>query len=520
MAKYTAKHAADAPRRSRSAGETQARRGQAGGAGTPRPKKRHRVLRRTLGTIAGVAVVAGLAYGGGLYYFQDHFLPNTTVNGRDVSLLSEGEVAAEISSSTDDYASTITAGDFTYTVKASDIDLKTDGTTAAADALAQVDTYAWPLLALQGSDLTVQQGVSYDEQKLQDSVSQAIDSFNAQATQPEDATWTYDEESGSFEVKPQVDGTAIDKDTVLAAAEGGVSTLSATTTCDDSAKVKATRTADDADLTAAVARANEITQSEIPLVYGGKVKATVTKDQLAQWVSIGDDLSVSVDRDAIASYVADTVAPAVNTEDDDNTYTVARKTLTSKLAADVESGSGETVEIPVTTTAKPKAKKAEAKSSSDSSDMTSGSTSTSGGAGSSRAATLGAYVDVDLSNQYARYYDASGTVLWESNIVSGNTSENRSTPTGTYQINSKATDQTLVGADEDGDGEPDYRSHVTYWMPFIGNSVGLHDATWRGTFGGSIYQSSGSHGCVNLPYAKAQQLYNMVSVGTTVYVHY
>ena len=55
-------------------------------------------------------------------------------------------------------------------------------------------------------------------------------------------------------------------------------------------------------------------------------------------------------------------------------------------------------------------------------------------------------------------------------------------------------------------------------MPFH-NGQGLHDATWRGAFGGNIYTYGGSHGCVNLPLDIAAQLYNLVYVGMPVIVH-
>ena len=62
-----------------------------------------------------------------------------------------------------------------------------------------------------------------------------------------------------------------------------------------------------------------------------------------------------------------------------------------------------------------------------------------------------------------------------------------------------------------------YESHVDYWMPFYG-SYGLHDAKWRGSFGGDIYTYAGSHGCVNLPYSFAQKLYNAIDYWTPVLV--
>lgn len=500
MSKYTARHAATRPKASSKHMATAPQ-------GDVRPSHRGRkVFGVTLAIVVGLG---GVAYGAGLYYFRDHFLPNTTVNGRNVSLMGRDQVADEISSSTDGYRQTITAGGFGLTVTASDIGLVTDGDAAADEALSQVDVYQWPYLALRGTDLEVTQGVSYDRDKLSELVGAAVDAHNAEAEQPQDATWTYDQDSGAFEVKPEVEGDVVDRDTVVAAATEGVDALSDATTC-DTARVEPSRRSDDATLQGAVEQANAMVSATVPLTYQGTVKASVGHDQLASWVSIGDDLSVTIDQDAVASYVATTVAPAVRSEDEDNTYSVAKRDLTGRLVSSIEASDGESVEIPVTKTAKPK------KAETSSTDTTSNKSTSSG----SYEAGLGSYVDVDLSNQYARLYDASGNVLWSSNIVSGNSSEDRSTPTGTYAINAKSTDVTLVGADEDGDGEPDYKSHVTYWMPFIGNSVGLHDATWRGSFGGSIYQTDGSHGCVNLPYAKASELYGLVSVGTTVRVHY
>ena len=77
----------------------------------------------------------------------------------------------------------------------------------------------------------------------------------------------------------------------------------------------------------------------------------------------------------------------------------------------------------------------------------------------------------------------------------------------------------LIGLDWDEDGEPDYETPVSYWMPFINNLVALHDSA-RSSFGGSIYQWNGSHGCVNLPLDKAESLYGLVKVGDVVVVHH
>ena len=106
----------------------------------------------------------------------------------------------------------------------------------------------------------------------------------------------------------------------------------------------------------------------------------------------------------------------------------------------------------------------------------------------------------------------NGDLMFSTPVVTGNAG-NHDTPTGTYYLRSKATGMTLRGFEDDG--EP-YESYVQYWMPFLGGEYGLHDADWRWSFGGTIYQGNGSHGCVNMPPWAAQKLFNMISVGTEI----
>lgn len=92
------------------------------------------------------------------------------------------------------------------------------------------------------------------------------------------------------------------------------------------------------------------------------------------------------------------------------------------------------------------------------------------------------------------------------------------TPTGTYHIYEKETDQYLTGCDTTGC----WNDYVYYWMPFLSNRYGIygfHDATWRpnSAFGNtSIYSDSASHGCVEMPLAAAAWLYNWAQIGATL----
>lgn len=125
------------------------------------------------------------------------------------------------------------------------------------------------------------------------------------------------------------------------------------------------------------------------------------------------------------------------------------------------------------------------------------------------------YVEISIGKQHLWYYK-DGKKVVDCNVVTGDTVGGTITPTGTYGLTYKERHATLKGYNTDG---TTYESPVSYWMPFYGN-YGMHDAPWRGKFGGSIYRGSGSHGCVNMPPSAAAKLYNnLADSGTPVIVH-
>lgn len=90
----------------------------------------------------------------------------------------------------------------------------------------------------------------------------------------------------------------------------------------------------------------------------------------------------------------------------------------------------------------------------------------------------------------------------ESDFVSGNLAKGWGTPAGSYPLAYKQKNAVLKGEN--------YRTPVNYWMPF-NNGIGMHDAKWRSSFGGAIYKTSGSHGCINLPPSVAKTIFDNIS---------
>lgn len=147
------------------------------------------------------------------------------------------------------------------------------------------------------------------------------------------------------------------------------------------------------------------------------------------------------------------------------------------------------------------------------------------------------YIEVNLSEQRVVAYK-DGKKVAEGDCVSGNESAGHGTCIGLYAIQGKQSPAVLRGEKkpvtktitkkkkgkkvkvQETTYEYEYESPVTFWMPFNGG-IGLHDAAgWRSSYGGSIYRYSGSHGCVNLPYDLAKNLYNTFDVGTPVIVYF
>lgn len=119
------------------------------------------------------------------------------------------------------------------------------------------------------------------------------------------------------------------------------------------------------------------------------------------------------------------------------------------------------------------------------------------------------YIEIDITNQHVWYYE-NGEMLIDSDCVTGTaTDPERATPTGVFQLWSKERDVVLQGAD--------YAAPVSFWMYFSECGVGLHDYA-RPAFGGDIYMYGGSHGCINLPYDFASELFDASEINCPVVV--
>ncbi len=116
------------------------------------------------------------------------------------------------------------------------------------------------------------------------------------------------------------------------------------------------------------------------------------------------------------------------------------------------------------------------------------------------------YVEINLTRQHLWFYK-DGKLITQGPVVTGNPNRGNPTVTGTFMLNYKQKGATLKGED--------YEAEVKYWMPFFGNT-GIHDAGWRRSFGGQIYKSNGTHGCINAPLHLAQTIFENIEEGIPI----
>ena len=121
----------------------------------------------------------------------------------------------------------------------------------------------------------------------------------------------------------------------------------------------------------------------------------------------------------------------------------------------------------------------------------------------------GIVAEVSVDDQYM-WVRKNDEVILESPVVTGNPGTGNDTPKGAYTVYEKKSPSVLYGAD--------YNTEVAYWIAF-NDDIGFHDASWQSEFGGTVYLSNGSHGCVNMPLDAVKKLYDIAYTGMHVYVY-
>ncbi len=457
--------------------------------------------RKESGNIIINAVVIALAslflvaYITGLVYFSGHFLPNTSINGIDVSAMSETEAEDTLTAEAQQYVLTVVGREGSGgRIQAYDIGLKPVFGSALKDYMEEGNAFSWPLSFGDSREFNSDNVVDFDRAKLNACLS-ALGLFDEQR-EPEDAYLSdYDPDTG-YSVVPEDPGTFLIREKAEAAAVAAVEALEETLDLDEKGCYEEPRVfRDDPTLTRLRDNLNRFVNVKLTIDYGDNSE-TVNGELIGQWINI-DGTEVTLDESKVKEFVT-------HLSKAHDTFGIGREFTTSKGRKITVTGGnyGWWTDRPNTTAALTEAIK-----SGQSGEFTPVYFAEALVHGDSDIGDD--YVEIDLDDQHVYVYK-EGHLVVESDCVSGKVSAGNFTPDGTYAITYKERDATLLGEN--------YSSPVKYWMPFNGN-IGMHDASWRSSFGGDIYLTGGSHGCVNLPKSKAAEIFENVKKGEPVVVY-
>ena len=453
------------------------------------------------------ACVLAVTYIGIAQTYKTKFIEGTSINGIDAGKKTVSEVEDEIEKTVENYTLKLSFRDNrTETIDGDAIDYQYVSDGGVQKLLDEQNIYTWIGGALFGSEesYTVGEDTQFNEQKLVEGLSNLPEMKTENQVAPTDAYLLLDEATKRYNIIPETEGNVLNVEAVQAyaksAVSGSVETVDLAQAADTYAApaVRAT----DESLNSQQAALNTFLSTSITYTLPEGTQ-TLDANVLNGWISVDDNGYRYVDEEHIAEcvdqYVED-LASAVDVEKETSTFASTNRGMVEvdnneyviKIDQDAEKEQLLEEVLGNTVTQREPVYSRKDKTQ----DPTFG----------------GTYVEIDIENQTVYYYE-DGQCLVETPCVTGTGSiPRRSTPTGVFHIYDKQRSRTLYG-DIQPDGSYGYASFVNYWMRFCGG-CGLHDATWRDSFGGDIYWESGSHGCVNLPYEAAAQMYEIVEEGT------
>lgn len=444
-----------------------------------------------------LATVLAIVYVSFYSYYQSHFMPGTTINGINCSGKTESKALDALNEAVEDYVLRIKEGEKTEFITGSRISLALEYDTDISGLLEEQGAALWFVNAFQTREFTIASTVTYNEESLIAAMNK-LNCMNPD-TIVEPVNAYIDAVDGEYVIVPEEEGNEVDSEKLLEILKEAVENLTETVNLSECGVYRqAEVTSDDEKLLAELASYQEYEGVELTIAFGD-AKETIGAPDIISWLVENEDGSLTLSEDLVSEYVKKLAT-------DYNTFgTGLPRTFTTQAGVTRSIYGGDYGWwMNQSETAAAIIAAIEAKESGQVEPVWRQTAYSFGDNDYGNS-----YCEVDISKQHV-WVVIDGEVVMETDCVTGKSSNGHDTPTGCYGIRFLRTNYTLVGQD--------YNSKVSFWMPFY-DDVGFHDATWRSSFGGTIYKNNGSHGCVNLPYDAAAQMYELVYVGMPVFVY-
>lgn len=442
---------------------------------------------------ATVVAAAGAYFLIGMKY-RTSFLPGTVINGNDVSGMTPAEVENLISEGIESYQLVLKErGDKTESIAGGDIRLEAEFDGTLEKIVENQNPNTWLMAKWSGNSYDIETMISYDEMMLAEKIGNLECMDEEKVIKPVDAYISEYVSGQGYSIVPEEEGNELNSDVVREKVGEAIQALRTEISLEEEGCYKNPVVRSDNDqLKERIDNLNRYVNVTVTYKFGDK-REVLNGDIIHEWIAQGDG-SGDISLDGVKSYV----------------QTLATKYNTAYRAKNLKTSYGKEVTITrgnygwrIDQAAEVEQLMAVIRSG-ESQEREPVYAQTAASHGENDYGNT--YVEINLTAQHLFFYK-EGKLLVESDFVSGNVSRGFTTPPGAYPLTYKERNATLKGQG--------YSSPVSYWMPFNGG-IGMHDASWRSSFGGSIYKTNGSHGCINLPYSAAKTIYENIAKGMPV----
>lgn len=442
---------------------------------------------------AFILLLLGVYLGVGAY-FKTRFFPGSVINGINASSKTVEQVEQLIANQVQDYTVTLLERDGKEEeIAGAEMNFEYVSEGVVQDLLDVQNSFLWITAYFQQDHYTMSAKTTYDKELLRQAM-KSLDCFDEeQVVKPENAY--IEEKADGFELVKEVEGNQLDEDKVFELLVEAVDAGKTQVDLEEAGcYLEPEITSEDQDLQARYETLKKYETITVTYDMGADRQEVLDSATIRDWMSVSEEGEVSFNWNKAADWMTalskkyDTFGTEMEFETTlGETVTLTHETYGWKIdeATEVDElleilKNGESAERkPVYLEG------AMAEGEDDIGDT---------------------YIEVDYVNQHMWFYK-DGKLLVDTRVVTGNSSKKMDSPVGIYCIYNKETQAILKGED--------YKTPVDFWMPYC-EGVGIHDAKWRSTFGGEIYKTEGSHGCVNTPWSDAKTIFDNVEIGTPV----
>jgi uncharacterized surface protein with fasciclin (FAS1) repeats len=425
-------------------------------------------------------------------YFMSHFFFRTEVNGINLSLKAHSKVAILMKSKLQDYQlQLLTKDGKTEIIHGQEIELTYKENNSIADIIKLQNPFCWISSLVKHTRYYGKDVFSFNQAALEEVINN-LNCLKQNIIKPRNVSFHYHDYS--YSLVEEVEGNQVNRDRLTKAITSfllqGKKILNLEdANCYDKPKYtqRSPKTLHTGKLL------NTYASAKITYVFGKRVEV-VDGNIISQWLSVDDNLDIDINHEAVLEYLNQ----------------LSKKYDSVGKTRSFHTSTGKTVEIKGGLYGWKMNRQAEKKELLH--HIIKGEVIRKEPIYLQRARSredneIGdSYVEINITKQHLWFYK-EGKLITQGPVVTGNPNRGNATVLGAYMINYKQKNTNLKG--------PGYNVKVSYWMPFYGN-IGLHDASWRSSFGGEIYKSRGTHGCVNAPLPLAKKVFENIEEGIPV----